>query len=410
MAKLVRVDDRKKLELRREPHWHRLSEGKHLGFRRMVSESPGTWIARAKVDDKYPQHPLGDFVDLDPSQRFDAARKAAESWFAHLDQGGTVDKITVKQACEKYVAKLRSERSEAAADDAAGFLKRFVYADPIAERELAKLKPSDVAGWRARVLIDNKATAAAQATAAEKPTPASTKARKGAKGAAAAPATVYRSKAYVNRVMTALRAVLNHAHDLRDVASDHAWRVELRALEAPSGRRTLYLDRDQRRALIDNASDEVRPLVKALCLLPLRVGELAQCRVGDFDATHGVLRIPGGKTGHREVPLSKDAIAFFRECSKGKLPGAWLIARTDGKQWNRFDWRDQVKLAAAGAHLPGATTLYTLRHSTITDLVTGGLDLFTVAQVSGTSVAMIEQHYGKLRSEVARNALAGLAL
>jgi hypothetical protein len=34
----------------------------------------------------------------------------------------------------------------------------------------------------------------------------------------------------------------------------------------------------------------------------------------------------------------------------------------------------------------------------------------TVAQISGTSVAMIERHYGHLRSDVAAGALARLAL
>ncbi len=51
-----------------------------------------------------------------------------------------------------------------------------------------------------------------------------------------------------------------------------------------------------------------------------------------------------------------------------------------------------------------------MRHSVITDLVTGGLDLLTVAQLSGTSVAMIEKHYGHLRADHAAAALAGLTL
>lgn len=55
--------------------------------------------------------------------------------------------------------------------------------------------------------------------------------------------------------------------------------------------------------------------------------------------------------------------------------------------------------------LPSETTAYTLRHSTITDLVHAGVDLLTVAQISGTSVRMIEKHYGHLRSNVAKSAL-----
>lgn len=69
-----------------------------------------------------------------------------------------------------------------------------------------------------------------------------------------------------------------------------------------------------------------------------------------------------------------------------------------------------MKASALAAGLPEDTTAYTLRHSVISDLVHDGLDLLTVAQISGTSVRMIEKHYGHLRSEVAVSALAKLAL
>ena len=55
------------------------------------------------------------------------------------------------------------------------------------------------------------------------------------------------------------------------------------------------------------------------------------------------------------------------------------------------------------------TTAYTLRHSTITDLVTSGLPILTIAQISGTSVEMIEKHYGHLRNDAALTALEQLA-
>ena len=69
-----------------------------------------------------------------------------------------------------------------------------------------------------------------------------------------------------------------------------------------------------------------------------------------------------------------------------------------------------MKVAAEGAKLTNSVTAYTLRHSVITDLVTGGLDLLTVAQLSGTSVIMIERHYGHHRADHAAAALATLAL
>lgn len=48
--------------------------------------------------------------------------------------------------------------------------------------------------------------------------------------------------------------------------------------------------------------------------------------------------------------------------------------------------------------------------SEITDLVTGGLNLLTVALLRGSSVAMIERHDGHLRADHATTALATPAL
>jgi site-specific recombinase XerD len=101
---------------------------------------------------------------------------------------------------------------------------------------------------------------------------------------------------------------------------------------------------------------------------------------------------------------------LFAEAAIDKLPGAPLFARANGSAWDKDAWKWPVKAAARAAALPTETTIYALRHSAITDLVTGGLDLLTVAQISGTSVRMIEDHYGSLRADHAAAALAGLAL
>jgi integrase len=87
------------------------------------------------------------------------------------------------------------------------------------------------------------------------------------------------------------------------------------------------------------------------------------------------------------------------------------VARADGQFWNKDSWKYPFKDAALAAKLPPAATAYALRHSTITDLIAlHHLDTMTVAQLSGTSVMMIEKHYGHLLSNHAANALALLAL
>ena len=64
----------------------------------------------------------------------------------------------------------------------------------------------------------------------------------------------------------------------------------------------------------------------------------------------------------------------------------------------------------AAAKLPDAVCAYTLRQSAITDLVVSGLDLFHAAQLAGTSIAMIEKHYGHLRRQQVQEGLQVLAL
>ena len=45
--RIDRVDVRNKLPLRRDPYWHRLTQGRYVGFRRMTKGRPGIWLARA---------------------------------------------------------------------------------------------------------------------------------------------------------------------------------------------------------------------------------------------------------------------------------------------------------------------------------------------------------------------------
>ena len=99
----------------------------------------------------------------------------------------------------------------------------------------------------------------------------------------------------------------------------------------------------------------------------------------------------------RKIALPASTTAFFAEQAKDKLPTAPLIARANGQFWNKDAWKYPFKDAAKAANLPSAATAYALRHSTITDLIAlHRLDTMTVAQLSGTSLQMIEKHYGHL--------------
>ena len=149
-----------------------------------------------------------------------------------------------------------------------------------------------------------------------------------------------------------------------------------------------------------------------MALLPLRPGAVAALIVGNYDKRLGVLTVGKDKAGQdRKITLPASTALFFSEQSKDKLPSAALCARDSGAAWDKDSWKNPFKDAVIAAGLPPAATAYALRHSTITDLISiHRLDVLTVAVLSGTSISMIEKHYGHLLHDRAAAGLAALAL
>jgi integrase len=211
--------------------------------------------------------------------------------------------------------------------------------------------------------------------------------------------------------MAVLRTALGKVLPLGAPNTEAAWQEPLRPVKNAVKRRTLYLNRDQRRKLLEHVPDEAEPFVRALCLLPLRPGAVAALTVRHFDKRTSELTIGKDKAGNgRRIVVPATAAELFTAVAKRKLPAAALFTRSNGKAWDKETWKGPIADAAKGAKLPSGVVAYTLRHSVITDLVTAGLPLLTVAQISGTSAEMIEKHYGHLVRDAAVEALAGLAI
>jgi len=185
----------------------------------------------------------------------------------------------------------------------------------------------------------------------------------------------------------------------------------VKAYPAAGRRRDLFLDLAQRRKLIEAAGEgALRDLMQAVALTGARAGEITNAKRSQFDARTGMMTFIG-KTGRRVVPLAPAALALFKRCAKAKLPEAFLFVRDDGKRWNHSDWDELVRGAAAKARLPRGVCLYTLRHSFVTAALTDGrVSTLDVARLCGTSVGMIEKHYGHLVASAARERLARVAL
>ena len=92
------------------------------------------------------------------------------------------------------------------------------------------------------------------------------------------------------------------------------------------------------------------------------------------------------------------------------MPDQPIFQRKNNKPWDKDSWKIPIAEAVVTAGLPPDTTAYTLRHSVLTDLVQQNLPLLTIAQISGTSVEMIEKHYGHLQSFAAFDALTAISV
>ena len=389
MPDLSRIGEREKLKSKPgdEPHWQRLRQGVYLGYRPSKKKAGGTWFARCYDAEKSrnSRKRLGDYGKLTGHDVFKQAKADAETWAATVESGGELarDLVTVKDACEAYLREKPGSIAE-------GVFRRHVYSDPIAKVKLDKLRRHHLKAWRKRL---------------EQAPALLTRNKNGEKR------WKERAKSTVNRDMVPLRAALAQVLKPGAPNTDAAWQEALKPFKGADKRRELYLDRAERKKLIEAASEEAQPFVKGLCLLPLRPGALAELTVRDFDKRTRSLTIGKDKNGNpRQIALPSVLADFFAAQVKGKLPAAPIFARANGEVWNKDAWKHPIKDGVKAAGLPMASSAYTLRHSVITDLIRARLPILTVAQLSGTSVAMIERHYGHLVRDDAEEALATLTI
>ena len=389
MPDLSRIGDREKLKPKMgdEPHWHRLRQGVYVGYRPFKKIAGGSWFARFYDADTHRNRrkALGDYGTLAGHEVFKQARNDAEKWAASVESGGELarEMITVRDACDAYLKDKANPIAE-------GVFRRHVYDDPIAKVKLEKLRRHHLRSWLKRL----------------EHTPALlTRSKDGEKR------FKERAKSTVNRDMVPLRAAPGRVLTPGSPNTDAAWQEALKPFKGADKRRELYLEKAERSRLNNAACEEVRPFLRALCLLPLRPGSLAGLVARDFDKRTRTLTIGKDKNGSpRQIFLPHVIADFLAAQVKGKLPIAPIFARHSGDAWSKDTWKHPIKNAVREASLPDAVSAYTLRHSVITDLVRVRLPILTVAQLSGTSVAMIEKHYGHLVRDDAEDALATLVL
>jgi len=364
---------RDKLKPRREPYWHRVEAGLFVGYRRPETGG-GTWVARRRAEGGGQQYRALGTLDT-----LDEAVNLTKRWGTGIDGGASHKAVTLEQICRAYVAHQATHKSKANAADAEGRFNRLVYGKPLGALAIDKLRTTQVKAWLDDMLDDDGDEE-----------------------------DLRRSKDSANRNLSTLKAALNLALHDRLVATDAGWKTVTPYPKAGK-RRERFLDLADRRALLSHCADDLRELVTALLLTGARPGEIAAANVGDLSLRQGTMRL-SGKTGPRVVTLSTEALKFFKAQSANKLPAAPLLADAFGHRWNKDSWKKRFKVAVRAAKLPDDVVLYAVRHTAISEFIAGGVSSFEVAQLTGTSTAMIDKHYGHLRHAQARDRLDRVAL
>ena len=353
---------RDRLAKRREPYWHKLILGGFIGYR--VGAKGGSWIARFRGEDGK-QHYKSLYLPRHlPQNEYDVAVGEAQKWFESQKQGFRAKPGTVQEAADNYIEYLELKKGKTAADNARWRVKRQIL-PVLGNMPLDRLKLQQIRKWlHSFVVVGNDEE-------------------------------VRKSKSTANRNLSTLKAMLNLAYKEGLVHSDRAWKGVER-FKNSEGSRKDYLNSEQVKKLMDATEGYFRDLLKAAALTGARYGELCKLKAGDLDKGNGLLNIPYGKTGSRTFPLTKRTNAFFSKQARDKLPDAPLLTKDGANPWGTSDQTRLMREASEKAELPNTVVFYTLRHSFIADLIDKNMNVFDIAKITGTSIEMIDKHYGKL--------------
>ena len=385
MPDLSKKKDRLRLPKRHNPYWQRLAKYCHLGYRRgRVSD---TWMARftTKNDSGGYRYEFRTFDAID----FDDAKKQAEEWFATMSSSAVrvVVRGSVRDALETYIKVLEEQGRPDTAVNASDRFRLIVWDDPIASIRLEDLTRQDFREWRERLRKD-------------------------------------RQNRSVNRHVRSVVAGLNLAVKEGHSGNPEAWRIDPLADDKEGGgESTLFLLPSQRESIVNAASPAAANFLTAIEHTGGRPGELAAATVGDFDEGAGTLTLRHkkgrpAKLRPRAVVLADDAIAFFKSQARGKLPAAPLLLDPEKQPWGRHKWADEVQDAIAQVNksargkkrIPKGASAYSFRHARISELLQAyGVDPITVAQQTGTSLRMIEQHYHKFIAPALKDKLSAIS-
>jgi integrase len=208
---------------------------------------------------------------------------------------------------------------------------------------------------------------------------------------------VRKRRATANRVLTVLKAALNHASKTGHVATDDAWR-RVHPFKAVETARVRYLTQDECARLVNACSVSLRNLVSAALLTGCRYSELTAMQAADFNPDSGVVTVRASKANKpRHVILTDEGQALFSNLTAGKSPTDPILVREDGGLWGKSHQRRPILDACKAAKIKPAISFHVLRHTHGSTLAMKGVPMAVIAvQLGHADTRMTEKHYAHL--------------
>lgn len=152
------------------------------------------------------------------------------------------------------------------------------------------------------------------------------------------------------------------------------------------------------------------PMIRFAAATGLRPNEWATLERRDVDRERRRVTVRGTKTArsHREVPLTSEALSALDSLPR-RIDTVYVFGSTrrgpfDLANFRRREWGPAVD--AAGIEKPAR--IYDLRSTFASNALARGLTAYELARIMGTSITMVELHYGALLDTAHHSLLARL--
>jgi integrase len=396
---------RGRLNARPKPYYRLIEEGLHLGYRkprgRRGKPAPaGKWLLRCyRGAQNYRVETIGiadDFSDADGVVVLDFAQAQNMARALHVQRAhaaaGIAGPLTVAAALEKHLEHLAGEGKSVT--NQRYHVGAFIV-PALGDVEVGKLTAKQLRRWHHGLA----------AMSVRLRTKAGAPQRYAAVGAADSEAA-RRRRSSANRILTTLKAALNHAWREKLVPSDGEWR-RVTPFKSVDSARVRYLTIAEAKRLINAAEPEFRPLVTAALQTGARYGELSRLRVADFNPDAGTISIWQSKSGKsRHVVLTDEGAEFFRQLAAGRNSGELMLSRADGSAWGQSHQQLRMAAACQRAKIKPPINFHALRHTWASLAVMAGMPLMVVARNLGhADVEMVQKFYGHLSRDFVTDAV-----